>query len=254
MLYFCFFFTVIGAGIVFGAPEGLTTLFQIIAAWSPTLALLILFKRIYPGMQLMQFAKNQFSGKIRLPVLGTVVVIQVMITVSAMLLLSVIKGASTIFSFMPIGMIILAFLNDLVRGPLGEELGWRGYALNELQKKYSPLKSSIVVGVLWGFWHTPLWIASGYTGVDLVVYSSLFMIGIVSFSVIVTLFYNLNKNLIIPIVMHQLFNFSLVLIRGDLLEILEYVMPLYFAIAVVVIVINPKEILYKKVIKGVKES
>src|SRR5699024_7924426 len=102
------------------------------------------------------------------------------------------------------------------------------------------------VGVLWGSWHAPLWFLSGYTGVDLIKYIALFMIGIISVSVIMTLFYNLNKNLIIPIVIHQLFNFSLVMIRGDLLDILVYVMLSYFVCANVIIVKKPKENLKKK--------
>ncbi|WP_068676739.1 hypothetical protein [Oceanobacillus sp. Castelsardo] len=76
-------------------------------------------------------------------------------------------------------------------------------------------------------------------------YHLYFMIGILSFSIIVTLFYNLNKNLLIPIIVHQLFNFSLVMIKGDLLDILVFVMLTYFVIAMILIVINPKEILYK---------
>ena len=42
-------------------------------------------------------------------------------------------------------------------GPLGEELGWRGFLLPELQKKYPNLKSAILIGVIWFLWHIPLW-------------------------------------------------------------------------------------------------
>ncbi len=37
-----------------------------------------------------------------------------------------------------------------------EEIGWRGYALPKLQEKYSPLTSTIILAVGWGFWHTPM--------------------------------------------------------------------------------------------------
>ena len=44
-------------------------------------------------------------------------------------------------------------LNFFLGGPLGEELGWRGYALPILQEKNNALVSSIIIGVIWSLWH-----------------------------------------------------------------------------------------------------
>ena len=38
-------------------------------------------------------------------------------------------------------------------GSIGEELGWRSFLQPNLEKKYSVLLASIIVGSIWGFWH-----------------------------------------------------------------------------------------------------
>lgn len=242
---FFMFFTLIGIAMLFGAPESLIHILQIISSWSPTFAILILLKRIFPGIRMWDYIKGQFTSRVKASVLSTIVLLQVIIVAATVFLLSITNDTLAL-SFTSLGILVTSFLNTLVFGPMGEELGWRGYALNELQKKYSPLRSALILGVVWGFWHTPLWFASGFIGVDLIKYIVLFMIGIVSFSIILTLFYNLNKNLLIPILMHLLFNFSLVVIKGDLLDVLVYFMLGYFGVALLLIVLNPNGILYKR--------
>jgi membrane protease YdiL (CAAX protease family) len=70
----------------------------------------------------------------------------------------------------------------------GEEIGWRGYALPKLQEKYHPLVASVILGVLWGFWHLPSFFTAGsiHEGMSL----PFFVLATVGYSILYTWVYN----------------------------------------------------------------
>ena len=93
--------------------------------------------------------------------------------------------------------------STLLGGPLGEEPGWRGYALPRLQTRLGPVRSSLVLGLLWTGWHLPLFLYPGWTSSPLWIYV-LFLTGQ---SVILTYGTNLARfGIITPIAMHAAFN------------------------------------------------
>ena len=51
-------------------------------------------------------------------------------------------------------LIFLAF--QILTAGLGEELGWRGFALPRLQDRYNALIASLIIGFFWALWHFPL--------------------------------------------------------------------------------------------------
>jgi len=62
----------------------------------------------------------------------------------------------------------LRFVNPL-DGALGEEPGWRGYAVPQLQRRRSPLASAVLLGVIVAVWHLPLVAAGQLAAIGLVV-------------------------------------------------------------------------------------
>lgn len=44
---------------------------------------------------------------------------------------------------------------------LGEEIGWRGFALPHLQKRFPALQSSLILGTIHTIWHLPFWVVLG---------------------------------------------------------------------------------------------
>ena len=60
------------------------------------------------------------------------------------------------------GVVLAEFVRVLfLGGPVGEELGWRGFALPRLQQHRNALDASILLGLVWGFWHLPLYFVLG---------------------------------------------------------------------------------------------
>jgi len=80
----------------------------------------------------------------------------------------------------------------------GEEMGWRGYVLPRLQAKHSALISSLILGVIWAFWHFPRYLAPGNSSSFI-----LLIIKVLADAVIYTWVYNNTKgSLLLTTILH----------------------------------------------------
>ncbi len=227
-------------------PEWLVTIMKNVCAWAPTFVLLLMFKRLYPDTTLRRFFREQFLAGVGGRVFLILLAIQLVIVVVAIGAHSLIlAGNLSAVAFTAPATLPLVFLINLTSGPLGEELGWRGFVLNELQKRHSPFAATMIVATVWGFWHTPLWILSGYQGGQLAEYIVFFLIGIFSISVVMTVFYNRRRNILVPMWIHLLFNFLLQLFVLDALALIVSASIVYFLFAAGLLIYDRRSLFRK---------
>jgi uncharacterized protein len=82
----------------------------------------------------------------------------------------------------------------LTGGPLGEEPGWRGFALPRLQGRYGPLVGTLILGPVWAFWHVPVWLTAWReSGMQNIYNVVLFVLWISLWSFIYTWVFNNTK-------------------------------------------------------------
>jgi len=114
----------------------------------------------------------------------------------------------------PIELVLFVFV-------VGEELGWRGYALPRLLEKRSPLIASLILGVLWGLWHLPTFLVPGTPQYGLPL--TPFILLTVEYSILMTwVFLHTVGSVLIATVFHGALNLSQGLFLGSVEGAIRY--------------------------------
>ena len=131
-------------------------------------------------------------------------------------------------AILPFALIIFFF------GPLPEEIGWRGYALDRLQARRGALAASLILGAAWAIWHLPQFFILGTYQYGLGFGSTsfwLFVGGIMASSVLFTWIYNNTaRSTLSAILFHFMQNFT-----GELFELSPRAEGYAFVLTVVVV-------------------
>src|ERR687898_450816 len=134
--------------------------------------------------------------------------------------------------------ILLAF-SIFPGSALGEEIGWRGYALPRLQARRSALSASLILAPIWGLWHLPLWLTGD--PVKTPIFYVPFFFSAFAFSVILTWVYNsTGGSLLMVVLLHATVNLPVTLAIDDLGSRATVPVLLYWglmAVAAIVVVI-----------------
>lgn len=111
----------------------------------------------------------------------------------------------------PQGLLLLV-LAVFFFGPLPEEPGWRGFALERLQSRWSGVVSSLVLAAVWAIWHIPLFFIPGtyqqYLGFGTPGFW-LFMASLFPETVLMTwIFNNTRRSTLSAVLYHFMLNFT----------------------------------------------
>ncbi len=192
-------------------PKGrYSQFFFFLHTFGPTLAAYIML-RITTGKE----GWLAIRKRIRLLSVGWQWYAFILLGVPALILIGilVLPGAFTNFEGLPKYFLLryplLFVLIFFGGGPLGEEIGWRGFALPRMQSRYGALRATLLLGVLWTFWHLMEFFTSaqgGGPGTGLVAFYfhlPVFLIQVTALAVIMTWVFNCTRgSILIAILLH----------------------------------------------------
>ena len=118
---------------------------------------------------------------------------------------------------MPINALLSGVLEP---GPLGEEPGWRGFALPHLLS-LGEWRANLILGLVWALWHLPLALRfpefyQTLLGVTLPLWLVMYPISIIALTVMLTKLWKWTGSVLIAIIFHGAVNFTLAKLVGDL--------------------------------------
>jgi len=201
-----------GLGIDLGLDASTYTAITVpIGAFAPLFAAVTLVIRKHGWKEGWNFIRQAFSLKVK-PIYVLLALVLPLLINAVAHYLSPLMGfevAKTLFpESLPISPIIVSipyFLLMILIGGGQEEFGWRGYALEPLQKKFGVIPASLLIGVVWGIWHLPLWVmpGDGHSTYPFIA----FLVMTTSISVVYSWLFNASKQkLSVVIIFHAMSN------------------------------------------------
>lgn len=186
-------------------------LYWVLSAWSPTISAIIISGLIGGWGEIKSLLKGLTRWRVNWK--WYMASFLIMIAPLSFAAIYIIVGGDSpgIDPSLTLPLFLYYLLFTLFSGPLSEEIGWRGFALPRFQSKYNALLSSIILGIIWAFWHLPLYLVEERIAIYI------FIPLVLVISILMTWVYNnSNGSLILTIIMHFSFNFDMVFIVGYL--------------------------------------
>ena len=134
------------------------------------------------------------------------------------LLISLVFGVSSLLELE-----LLPALMPLIAAPIAliifflvalfENIGWMGYAFEPMSNRWGLFKSTLLLGVIWGLWHVPMYIFA-IPEPEMIVAQVIVLIALRF--IIVWLYSNTGKSVFIAILFHAIYDVCIIVIPVNL--------------------------------------
>lgn len=143
--------------LTYGSP--IFMIFYGISGYSPALAAIITIKIFSSNYSFINFIKNITNIRKSFKEYFYVLIVTLILWTIPFIVVEFHRGKSILLNEPLISLVWITPI--MIFGGGLEEIGWRGYLLPKLLKKYSDFTSSLIVGSIWSLWHLPLWFVVG---------------------------------------------------------------------------------------------
>ncbi len=130
-----------------------------------------------------------------------------------------------------------------------EELGWRGFALPHLERRFGPARATLLLGTIWALWHLPIVAANrtlqhGLEWAALWPVLLLSLASVVGYAFVLTWLFNRTGSVLMAMLLHAGFNTANALlvplpaeaVAGSAYQTLSVTMTLTLGVAVLLLV------------------
>ncbi|MGB8383123.1 MAG: type II CAAX endopeptidase family protein [Dermatophilaceae bacterium] len=197
-------------------PPTLAFLLTLLGSLVPSTVALVLVARLHGRDEARRVLRRLLMAHVRIGWYAAILALTALMLLAAWVSTMIGVPAPVVVATIPAA--VFLFLFSIFPGSaVGEEIGWRGYALPHLQSGHSALAASLILGAIWGIYHLPLFlIGSPLRPIGLFIP---FALGCVIMSIFYTWMYNgTGGSLFVAVLLHASTNLPLTIVYAPLEE------------------------------------